>query len=98
MWAYYLRRLLGAIPTLTSGALPQLTSATDVNGNIGTAGPTFPYGPYIQTQLPTEPFNGMNTVTATTVSPPPAATAAGGWYYNTTTGLFSANDANNLGL
>ena len=87
---------LGAVPTLTAGALPQLTSATDVNGNIGPAGPSFPYGPYVQQQLPVEPFNGMNTVTATAVSPPAAATSAGGWFYNTTTGMFSANDANYL--
>ena len=59
-----------------------------MNGNIGTARPSFPYGPYIQQQLPIEPFNGMNTVTATAVSPPTAATSAGGWYYNTTTGMF----------
>ena len=85
-----------AIPTLTSGALPQLTSTTDVNGNIGAAGPSFPYGPYIQSAPPMEPFNGTNTVTAVTVTPPTAATAAGGWFYNTTTGFFSANDANYL--
>ena len=87
---------LGANPTLTGGALPQLTSATDVNGNIGATGPSFPYGPYIQQQMPAEPFNGSNIVTATAVSPPTAATSAGGWFYNTTTGRFSANDANYL--
>jgi prepilin-type N-terminal cleavage/methylation domain-containing protein len=86
----------GAVPALTSGALPQLTSATDANGNLGTAGPTFPYGPYIQSQMPAEPFSGVNTVTAITTFPPTAATSAGGWFYNTTTGQFAANNANYL--
>jgi general secretion pathway protein G len=86
----------GAVPALTSGALPQLTSATDANGNLGTAGPTFPYGPYIQSQLPAEPFSGINTVTAITTFPPTAATSAGGWFYNATTGQFAANNANYL--
>ena len=85
-----------AVPTLVSGALPQLTSATDANGDLGAAGPSFPFGPYIQTQLPVEPFSGVNTVTAMTTFPPTAATAAGGWFYNATTGQVAANNANYL--
>jgi prepilin-type N-terminal cleavage/methylation domain-containing protein len=86
----------GAYPALTSAAIPQLTSATDANGNLGTAGPSFPYGPYIQSQLPVEPFSGVSTVTAITTFPPTAATSAGGWYYNATTGQFAANNATYL--
>jgi general secretion pathway protein G len=85
----------GSVPALTSGALPQLTSATDANGNVGTQGPSFPYGPYIQT-FPVEPFSGIATVTATATFPPTAATSAGGWFYNTTTGQIAANNGSYL--
>jgi prepilin-type N-terminal cleavage/methylation domain-containing protein len=37
---------LTTYPTITNNTLPQLTSATDVNGNVGT-GAAFTYGPYI---------------------------------------------------
>jgi general secretion pathway protein G len=87
---------LGAVPTLTGSALPQLTSATDVNGNTGAAGPSFPYGPYIQNQMPLNPIDGHNTVTATAVYPPTAATSDGGWLYYGATGQISANSANYL--
>ena len=86
----------GAVPSLTSGALPQLTSSTDVNGNIGTAGPSYPYGPYIQTQMPVNPIDGNNVVIATSVFPPTAATSDGGWLYDAATGQIAANNANYL--
>jgi len=86
----------GLVPTLANGTLAQLTSSTDVNGNIGAAGASFPFGPYIMGQIPVEPFSGSNTVTATATFPPTAATAAGGWFYNTTTGQIAANNANFL--
>ena len=86
----------GLVPTLASATLAQLTSSTDANGNVGAAGPTFPYGPYILGQIPNEPFSGVNTVTATATFPPTAATAAGGWFYDTTTGQIAANNANFL--
>ena len=85
----------GAVPSLTSGALPQLTSATNAAGTIGT-GVNFPYGPYVMTQMPVEPFSGVNTVTATATFPPTAATSAGGWFYDTATGQIAANNANYL--
>lgn len=87
----------GALPQLTAGAIPQLTSATDVNGNLGTAGTSFPYGPYVMNALPVNPFTGSNTVTAISTSPPTAASGSnGGWLYNTTTGQFYADSANYL--
>lgn len=87
----------GALPTLTAGSLPQLSSATDANGNVGTAGPSFPYGPYMVNGLPMNSFTNSNTVTATTSSPPTAASGSnGGWLYNTTTGQIYADYAQGL--
>src|ERR1700730_5489090 len=86
----------GAVPTLTGSALPQLTSSTDATGTIGAAGPNFRYGPYVQNQMPTNPIDGKNTVTATAVFPPTAATAAGGWIYYAATGQIAPNTPNHL--
>jgi len=87
----------GALPTLTAGSLPQLTSATDANGNVGTAGASFPYGPYMVNGLPMNSFTNSNTVTATTASPPTAASGSnGGWLYNTTTGQIYVDYAQGL--
>ena len=86
----------GALPTLTNGTLPQLMASTDVNGNIGATGPSFPYGPYLVNAMPNNPFTNVNTVTATTASPPTAATGTGGWQYNATTGRIYADQANYL--
>jgi general secretion pathway protein G len=86
----------GAVPALTNGSLPQLTSATDLNGNVGTAGPSFPFGPYLQSQMPANPIDGHNTVIATAVFPPTAATSDGGWLYMAATGQIAANTAAHL--
>ena len=87
----------GTLPTLTAGGLPQLTSATDANGNVGTTGPSFPYGPYMVNGLPMNSFTNSNTVTAITTSPPTAASGSnGGWLYNTTTGQIYADYAQGL--
>lgn len=87
----------GAIPTLTAGGLPQLTSATDANGNQGTSGPTYPYGPYMVNGLPANPFTNSSTVTAITTSPPTAASGSnGGWLYNTNTGQIYTDYAQGL--
>ncbi len=85
----------GAFPTLTAGSIPQLLANTDVNGNTGT-GTGFPYGPYIQTQIPVNPVDGNPTVTATAVFPPTAATSAGGWLYDAATGQVAPNDTQYL--
>jgi general secretion pathway protein G len=87
---------LGAVPTLTGNALPQLTSSTDVNGVVGAAGPNFPYGPYVQSAMPTNPFDGHNVVIATAVFPPTATTTDGGWLYNAASGNIAANTTGHL--
>lgn len=81
----------GAYPALTSGSIPQLLGNTDVNGNVGT-GASFPYGPYVQGQIPVNPIDGNSTVTATAVFPPTASTSAGGWLYDAATGQVAPND------
>lgn len=81
----------GQIPQITNGALPQLTSATDVNGNVGAQGPTYPYGPYVLNTMPTNPFTGLNVVTATTTFPPTAPSGNGGWLFNPQTGQIAAD-------
>jgi prepilin-type N-terminal cleavage/methylation domain-containing protein len=87
---------LGAAPRLTSGSLPQLTSATNVNGEIGTAGPSYPYGPYIMTALPPNPITGKSVVTATSAFPPTAESGAGGWLYHEATGQIAPDSAGYL--
>jgi general secretion pathway protein G len=82
----------GSYPALTSSSVPQLLANTDVNGNVGAAGTSFPYGPYIQGQMPVNAVDGNNTVTATAVFPPTAATSAGGWLYDAATGQVAPND------
>lgn len=82
----------GMLPTLTAGGLPQLTSATDANGNVGTTGPSFPYGPYMVNGLPMNSFTNSNLVSGITTSPPTAASGSnGGWLYNTITGQIYAD-------
>ena len=81
----------GTYPALTSGSIPQLLANTDINGNVGT-GSAYPYGPYIQGQIPVNSVDGNSTVTATAVFPPTAATAAGGWLYDAATGQIAPND------
>ena len=92
----YKEQHLGALPTITSGSLPQLTSSTNTNGAIGTAGTSYPYGPYMVGAFPANPITGSSTVTATTTFPPTAASGAGGWLYHAATGQIAADSADYL--
>ena len=82
---------LGAVPTLAN-FVDQMTKPTDVNG--ATTGTNLIYGPYFQGQVPTNPFNGSNTLvavaTAGQVPTGPVGTTAG-WQYDATTGNFYPN-------
>ena len=69
----------GTPPTLTSGSLPQLLSATDVDGATGQPGPTYPFGPYIVGDIPPNPITGDNTVTTLATIPPSSESGTGGW-------------------
>jgi len=78
---------VGLMPDGTNN-LKQLTSSTDATGTLGTAGASFPYGPYIQTALPSNPMTGSNTVTLFTGTGTPTASGSttAGWIYRASTG------------
>ena len=78
-------------PAISGAALPQLTSSTNADGTIGT-GESFPFGPYIAGDLPSNPFNGDNSVVAGTDGTARVGTT-GGWQYNATTGDVWPNHA-----
>lgn len=86
----------GQLPQISNGTLPQLTSYTDVNGNIGTQGGAYPYGPYMANGIPPNPLTGSVAVTACTTFPPTAASGNGGWLYNPSTGQIAADSAQYL--
>jgi general secretion pathway protein G len=71
----------------------QMTKATDISGN--TTGSNLIYGPYIQGQVPTNPFNNLSTVTAVAdlTKDPTGVNGTSGWLYNESTGGFFANNA-----
>ena len=73
-----------AYPAITAGALPQLTSATNISGTPGAAGDAFPFGPYISDELPNNPYNNDNTVVAGDGTAQVAGGA--GWQYDVNTG------------
>jgi len=75
-------------PTITNNALPQLTSTTDINGNIGT-GAASTYGPYLDV-IPSNPFNSLATVgpVPTPGTPPGTGDGKYGYVYDVTTGNF----------
>lgn len=83
-----------------NGALPnnvnmqQLTSKTTAAGVVSTTGE---FGPYFVGAMPYNPYNNLNTVTATTDDPPTAPAGSSGWLYNVTTGGIWANSAEALG-
>ena len=82
---------LSTYPTIQAGSLPQLTGATNVSGDVGAAGTSYPYGPYVDNELPENPFNESNTVVAGTG----AAVVAGGagWQYDVNTGGIWPNNS-----
>ncbi len=72
---------LGDYPTDALSFTDQMTKKTAVNGTVDPAGA---YGPYVTGgQLPMNPFNDQNNVTAG-VGPP--GTGASGWMYDNATG------------
>jgi prepilin-type N-terminal cleavage/methylation domain-containing protein len=77
---------LSTYPAITSNALPQLTSTTDANGNIGT-GAAFTFGPYLAA-VPANPFNNLATIgpVATPGTAPTTGDGKYGYVYDVTTG------------
>lgn len=79
---------LGTYPAISESLLPQLTMATDVDGNTATTpDSSHPYGPYLD-EIPANPFNGLRTVAAVTTAgtAPTKGTGSSGWQYDATTG------------
>ena len=77
---------LSTYPAITNNALPQLTSTTDINGNIGT-GAAFTYGPYLAA-VPPNPFNNLTTIgpVPTPGTAPTTGDGKYGYVYDVTTG------------
>ena len=77
----------------TNGYLPQLTNKTDIGGTLDASGA---YGPYIEGDVPPNPYDGSNVVTSVTLSgakPTAASGTAGGWQYDPATGDIWPNNA-----
>ncbi len=91
---------LGNYPTTIdgNGSMPQLILATDVGGNTGTsvADATHPFGPYLDQQLPVNPFNNLGTVKAVSLNGAKPANGSGdnstGWIYDSATGAIWPNN------
>jgi len=79
-----------------NGWLPQLTRPTNVSGTVGAVGDAnFPYGPYVEGDLPANPFDGKNAVTAVDLGgakPTAVSGALGGWQYDPNTGAIWPNN------
>ncbi|HZZ29133.1 MAG TPA: prepilin-type N-terminal cleavage/methylation domain-containing protein [Pirellulales bacterium] len=87
----------GAVPALQNGALAQLISATNANGDVGLSGPNYPFGPYLSGGVfPVNPYDGKNTITAIGAFPPAASTTDGGWFYCQAAGAIAANTDGHL--
>jgi general secretion pathway protein G len=80
---------VGKYPVIGDGGLPQITGATNAAGQIGIAGPSFPFGPYLVGPVPPNPFDDSNHVTAVAQpgkEPSGVVGTAGGWQYDETNG------------
>ena len=86
---------LGILPYLQDNNLPQMTVSTNPQGRIGPPGPEYTRGPYFLAELPHNPMDGSNHITAV-VEPGKQPTSAvgnlGGWQYDETTGMICPNN------
>ncbi len=87
----------GNYPTLDAATndLPQLTNPTNAQGTVGVAGPGFPFGPYVDTALPVNPFDNSNKVTAVAqagVEPTGVVGTLGGWQFDASNGAVWPNN------
>ncbi len=77
-----------------AGNLAQLISATDADGNIGTAGPVFCFGPYVAS-IPANPYTLSDKVRLYEGSgmPSPSGAPDAGWFYQPSTGAIWCDNA-----
>ena len=88
---FYRAQHLNRYPTIQSGALPQLSSATNAAGEMGVPGRQYPLGPYV-TDPPMNPFDGSKKVVAVDVAgqkPTSVIGTLGGWQYDESTGILA---------
>ncbi len=79
---------LSQYPTIQSDSLPQLTRATNSQGQVGAPGSDYPYGPYVVV-IPRNPYDKsdkVSSVSAPGVEPTGISGGLGGWQYDETTG------------
>lgn len=81
----------GAAPAISADTLPQLVSATNDSGAVGTPGASYPYGPYLVNGIPANPLTGSKVVTPTATNPPAGASGSGGWLYHAASGMIWAD-------
>jgi prepilin-type N-terminal cleavage/methylation domain-containing protein len=63
---FYRSQHFNRYPTIQNNALPQMTNATNIAGEIGKHSANYPLGPYIL-EPPTNPFDGSRNVTPVAV-------------------------------
>ncbi len=81
----------GDYPTLTDASLPQLLTKTDAAGNEDASGA---FGPYVDGDIPPNPFDNISTVYAAASDSPSAATTDGeGWQYDEDSGGIWPNNS-----
>ncbi len=91
----YRAQHLNSYPSIQENALPQLTRATNAAGEIGTAGPQYPFGPYLL-EPPMNPYDGSTKVTPVAApgqKPTAPVGALGGWQYDASNGALWPNNA-----
>jgi len=80
----------GAYPALTANSLPQMLDKTDSAGTIDVTGA---FGPYLDGDIPLNPFDNVNLVYAAASDSPAAPTVDGkGWQYHQATGRIWPNN------
>lgn len=74
----------GEYPDLTDNSLPQLLGKTDAAGTIDASGA---YGPYLDGDIPANPFDNVNLIyTAASASPTEETSDKKGWQYHKDSG------------
>jgi len=90
----YKTQHLGTVPALTK-FVDQMTKKSDASGATTGDPTTLIFGPYIQTQVPANPFNGSNALVAVATPgsiPTGVVAGGGGWQYDESNGGFYPNN------
>jgi general secretion pathway protein G len=85
---------LGKYPEFSKFA-SQMTKPTDSSGSTTGDATSLIYGPYIQGEIPANPYNGSSAIVAVATSgtvPTAVVSGGAGWQYDEGTGGFYANN------